>query len=247
MASELDGIEVVLLDIEGTTTPIAFVHQRLFGYVRERLDSFLLMSWPAPAVQAAARQLGDEYRHDTDSADRPAWTGSTEKDARQSVAAYVRWLMDRDRKSPGLKALQGLVWHDAYTSGTLRGEVFPDVPPAMKRWHAAGLRIAIYSSGSELAQRLLFASTGAGDLTSLIDAFFDTAVGGKKQADSYRKIAATLGCATSAILFLSDVTEELSAAREAGCAVRLCVRAGNTPQRDADRFHSIATFDDLRR
>jgi enolase-phosphatase E1 len=234
VASELERTEVVLLDIEGTTTPIAFVHERLFGYIRERLDSFLAANWAVPSVQAAVRQLAAE-------------SPENQLADRQLVAAHVRSLMDKDSKSPGLKTLQGLVWHDAYTSGKLRGEVFPDVPPAMKRWHAEGLRIAIYSSGSALAQRLLFASTGAGDLTSLIDAFFDTAVGGKKQADSYRKIAATLGCAPSAIVFLSDVTEELTAASEAGCAVRLCVRAGNTPQRDADRFQSIATFDDLRR
>jgi len=245
VTSALDGIRVVLLDIEGTTTPIAFVHERLFGFVRSHVETFLSSKWNMPAVQEAVEDLAAEHRHDRATDSLPDWRDDTPVHAQETVATYARWLMERDRKSPGLKALQGLIWQDAYLAGELRGEVFSDVPRAMERWHAQGRRIAIYSSGSVLAQQLLFSSTSAGDLTPLIDAYFDTAVGSKKHADSYRAISASLGCQPNEILFLSDVTAELSAATLAGCSARLCMRSGNTPQPDADRFAQLADFDAL--
>lgn len=245
MTSALDGIRVVLLDIEGTTTPIAFVHERLFSYARAHLEAFLRAEWTAPAVQQTATQLAGEYAQDRGAPGLPPWRDASPDDTRESVSAYVRWLMDRDRKSPGLKALQGLIWHSAYSSGELHGEVYDDVPRAIARWRDQGLRIAIYSSGSELAQRLLFASTTYGDLTSRIHAFFDTAVGAKTDADSYRRIATALECDIAEILFVSDVTAELSAAELAGCAVMLCIRSGNRPQPGADRFAQLGSFDAL--
>lgn len=242
MASALDGIRVVLLDIEGTTTPIAFVHERLFGYVRTRLDSFLSLYWDERAVEEVVSDLAKEHGLDL-GAGAPPWMAESRGQARESVAAYARWLMDRDRKSPALKELQGLIWHNAYLTGELRGEVFADVPRALAAWRSQGLQVAIYSSGSVLAQRLLFSSTPTGDLTKQIDAFFDTAVGGKKESDSYRAIASALGCETGEILFLSDVTAELTAAQGAGCAVMLCIRSGNPPQPDADRFPQFGSLD----
>lgn len=243
MTSALDGIRVVLLDIEGTTTPIAFVHERLFGYVRSHLDSFLAANWSRADVQEAVQALAAEHLRDRDMTGVPGWRGDSEEHGRHSVSAYARWLMEFDRKSPGLKSLQGLIWQAAYESGELRGEVFSDVAPAMAAWRQRGLRIAIYSSGSALAQRLLFASTPAGDLTRLIEAYFDTAVGGKKKADSYRAIAASLQCPPNEILFLSDVSAELTAAQAAGCAVMLSVRPGNPDQPDANRFPQVSSFD----
>ena len=235
---------MVLLDIEGTTTPIAFVHERLFGYVRAHLDSFLSVYWDEPVVEEAVSALAAEHGHDR-GAGAPPWLAETRGQARETVAAYARWLMDRDRKSPALKELQGLIWHQAYLSGELRGEVFSDVPRAMARWRQRGLRIAIYSSGSELAQRLLFASTSEGDLTPNIEAFFDTGVGAKRESDSYARIAKALECQPGDILFVSDVAAELAAAETAGCAVMLCVRPGNPHQPNADQFPQVSSFDAL--
>jgi enolase-phosphatase E1 len=152
--------------------------------------------------------------------------------------------MDVDRKSPGLKALQGLVWRKGYESGELRGEVFADVPPAFRRWKAAGAIVAIYSSASELGQRLLFAHTAAGDLTTLLARCFDTAVGAKRDESSYRRIAAELQLAPRDVLFISDVTAELDAAASAGFEVRLCLRPGNHPQ-PAHRYAVVSSFDAL--
>ena len=153
--------------------------------------------------------------------------------------AYVDWLMDRDRKSPGLKLLQGLIWERGYQAGELRGEVYPDVAPAIRRWRDAGIVVAIYSSGSELAQRLLFESTPAGDLTPLLSGFFDTAVGAKTSVDSYTHIAQRLGEPPNACLFISDVTSELNAARAAGFATVLSLRPGNVRQPDAAAWPAI--------
>ena len=153
--------------------------------------------------------------------------------------------MDRDRKSPGLKLLQGLIWEAGYRAGELRGQVYPDVPPAIRRWRAAGLRVAIYSSGSELAQRRLFESTEHGDLTPLLSGFFDTGVGAKVASDSYARIAAALDVPPAAILFVSDVTRELTAAREAGLQVVLSIRPGNSAQPGSEAFERIESFDEL--
>ena len=226
------AVRVVLLDIEGTTTPIAFVHERLFAYVRTHLQTYVASHWNDQPVQGAIRQLNEECAAEGRSA-------ITDPD---TLLPVVRELMDQDRKSPGLKTLQGLIWEDGYQAGELRGEVWEDVPVAMRRWRSEGREIAIYSSGSEMAQRRLFESTAAGDLTPLITAFFDTRVGAKVQAGSYTKIAQALGHPASSIVFVSDVTAELLAARAAGLEVVLSVRPGNAPQPDAHLFPAVSAL-----
>jgi enolase-phosphatase E1 len=242
-ASLTPGHDVVLLDIEGTTTPLSFVHDTLFPYARARVESYLDAHWEEPAVRLAVASLARERVAEGEAA--PSWESGTAGDLRASAAAYAHWLADRDRKSPGLKALQGLIWDDGYRAGELQGQVWDDVPRAMRRWKDAGLRVAIYSSGSELAQRWLFASTPQGDLTPLIDAFFDTSVGAKTDAESYRAIADALTCRPGAMCFVSDVVAELTAARAAGCGVVLSDRPGNRPQPQADAFPRIDSFDAL--
>jgi enolase-phosphatase E1 len=160
--------------------------------------------------------------------------------------AYAHWLMDQDRKSSALKRLQGLVWERGYQAGELRGQIYPDVAPAIERWHGDGLAVAIYSSGSALAQRRLFESTPAGDLTAFLSGFFDTAVGHKISSESYTRIAALLRLRPAEMLFVSDVVTELRAARHAGCQVALSVRPGNPPQPDASGFTAVKSFDEIR-
>jgi enolase-phosphatase E1 len=149
--------------------------------------------------------------------------------------------MDLDRKSTALKALQGKIWEAGYTSGRLRGEVYQDVPPAFARWRKQGKRIYIYSSGSVLAQKLLFAHTTNGDLGPYISAYFDTTTGAKKAATSYQTIAEQVGCRASEVLFISDVTSELDAALNAGMQTTLCVRPGNA-ETASERHRVVRTF-----
>ena len=243
IADPASGTRVVLLDIEGTTTPIAFVHETLFTFARERLDQYLERHWLDAAVQEIVRKLADEHAAEHDHP--PAWDPAPRDGGRTSVARYVRWLMARDRKSAGLKELQGLIWEDGYHAGQLRGVVWEDVPVAMKRWRAAGLRIAIYSSGSERAQRRLFESTAQGDLTPMIAAFFDTRVGAKLAPESYSRIATALEVTPAGVCFVSDVAGELRAAATAGCRVVLSSRPGNPTQSGVEAFPVVTSFEQI--
>jgi len=240
-----NAIRVVLLDIEGTTTPIAFVHDTLFPFAAARLESWFVGA-QAKTVESIVQALHAEHRVQSTSAPGsalPPWRDDTPEAERGAAVLFARWLMARDSKSPALKALQGLIWEDGYQAGELRGEVFDDVAPALARWHEQGVATAIYSSGSELAQRRLFASTPSGDLTSLLAAFFDTRVGAKRDAESYARIAAALDRQPAEILFVSDVAAELDAAAAAGFLTCLSVRPGNPPQEDGGRHWRVTSLD----
>lgn len=211
------------MDIEGTTTPLAFVQQVLFPYARARTRDFLRQHQDDPDVRADVALLRAEHDADRSAAGLPPWSSDRELD---SAEAYVYWLMDRDRKSTGLKSLQGRIWEAGYRAGELtgKGEIYSDVRPALERWHHRGTRIAIFSSGSVQAQRNLFANTTSGDLSRLLSGYFDTTTGPKREAESYRTIAAALGVPAAQVLFVSDVAAELDAAQSAGMRTALCVR-----------------------
>lgn len=225
----------LLLDIEGTTTPIEFVYQVLFPYARAHAAAYLQREGESAACRAAVDQLRVEQAADRDRGEhRPAL-----------ILDYIGWLMDRDRKSPGLKALQGLIWQAGFKSGELRGQVYPDVAPAFERWRARGVDIYIYSSGSVLAQQLLFGSTDAGDLTRFLKGYFDTVVGPKTSAESYLMIVARVQIPPPAILFVSDVSGELDAANAAGLGTALCVRSGAEAKLSSAPHPVIRSFDEI--
>ena len=239
--SLLDDVRGILLDIEGTTTPIAFVHDVLFKYARAHVRDFLRANFSVEEVRADIALLREEHAADLkDDRDPPPIT-----DEAESLAAYVEWLIALDRKSTGLKSLQGKIWRQGYVEGSLKSHVFADVAPAFERWRRRGLSISIFSSGSVLAQQLLFAHTEAGDLTPFIGNYFDTQVGKKGEAASYRRIAEALGLSAHELLFVSDVVAELDAANEAGMRILLSLRPGNPAQPTTDRHPSITTFDSI--
>jgi enolase-phosphatase E1 len=239
------GIRAILLDIEGTTTPISFVHEVLFPYARAHVKSYLSAHLDSPETIASLAQLRREHALDSERVvDPPALVADTRAAQINSVVVYVEWLIDRDRKSTGLKALQGEIWKQGYLDGTLQAPLFADVLPALERWRRAGLRVAIFSSGSRLAQKLLFAHTQAGDVTEFIESYFDTTTGPKAAIESYQLIGADLGVKADEILFISDVVAELDAARGAGFHTLLCVRPGNYPQPDHNH-RIISSFDEV--
>jgi len=216
----------ILLDIEGTTTPIRFVYDVLFPFARKHAHQHL--------GDNEQRALKHEYDADVaNGLTPPPWSSG--------AIHYVHWLMDQDRKSTALKTLQGNIWQEGYRLGDLRGEVFADVPDALGRWHNAGVDIRIYSSGSILAQKLLFSTTPHGDLTRFLKGHFDTTTGPKTNPSSYTGIAATFGMPPSEILFISDVVRELDAASTAGLQVLLSVRPGNPPQ-PPHHYESVTEF-----
>ena len=236
---------VVLLDIEGTTTPIDFVYRTLFPYARARVNSFLAEHLSDEATQSDIARFRDEHAEDVKQGlEPPPLPDQSEKTLIESITAYVHWLMDQDRKSTPLKSLQGRIWEAGYHSGELQSQVFDDVPRALRRFGEQQKKICIYSSGSVLAQKLLFAHTAAGDLTVFISAYFDTNAGAKRDAGSYQRIAHQLAHAPSEIVFISDVVAELDAARSAGFQTLLCERPGNHPQ-PVSSHAAIRTFDEL--
>ena len=210
------GTRAVLTDIEGTTTPLSFVLDVLFPYARRRLDAACASGEPrfAEALGRLRQEHGEETEPFPDFGDG---------------ASYAHWLMDRDRKSTGLKMLQGILWENGYRAGELRGQVWPDVAEALRTWKEHGIRVRIFSSGSVLAQKLLFGHSDQGDLLPYFEGFHDTTTGPKNSPASYAAIADSFGLPPGEILFLSDVTAELDAARDAGMQTGLLIRPGNKP------------------
>lgn len=209
-------VRAVVTDIEGTTTRIAFVTDVLFPYARERMEAFLLS-------QQHVAEVAEQIIAVRELIARP--DASLEQVAQQLIA----WI-DDDQKVTPLKTLQGLIWRDGYLDGSLQGHLYPDVAPALRQWHAAGIRLAVYSSGSVAAQQLLFGHSVDGDLTPLFEQYFDTRIGHKREASAYQHIVATLDLPAEQILFLSDITAELDAAAKAGLLTlgldRLCICDG---------------------
>jgi enolase-phosphatase E1 len=240
------SISGILLDIEGTTTPIAFVHEVLFPYARSRIKSYLAAHFGSAEVLADLAQLRAEHAADVEQGlEPPALVKGPRHVEIDSIVTYVHWLIDRDRKSTGLKAIQGKIWRQGYLEGSLKAPLFEDVAPALRRWRRVGLKISIFSSGSSLAQQLLFSHTEAGDLTEFIDSYFDTTTGPKTAIESYRKIAEALRLPAREVLFVSDVVPELEAARAAGMQTLLCVRPGNHPQSHAGHHQIIQNFNEI--
>jgi enolase-phosphatase E1 len=240
-------IESILLDIEGTTTPIDYVYNILFPYARARVDDYLDKHASSEEVRAIIDALSEEHAADMRNALEPPLLSDNSPEAKlRAIKAYVYWLMDGDRKSTPLKSLQGMIWESGYQNGEIRSQVFNDVPPNLKRWDDLDKTVCIFSSGSVLAQKLLFAHTTAGDLTKFIQGYFDTRIGSKTETESYRQIARALGITPSAIIFVSDVSAELDAARRADMHTLLCVRPGNHPQPATSTHEVIKSFDAIR-
>ena len=216
---------------------MSFVYDRLFPYARANLRRYLREHIGSAEVREAMRLLKVEYADDAARGEAaPEWEVGDSATTVESLAVYLEWLMDRDRKSPGLKLIQGQVWKRGYDDGTLHGEVYDDVRPALERWKASGITLAIYSSGSVLGQQLLFSHSNAGDLTELINYYFDTRVGSKRSPESYRHIAGALGVPAENMLFVTDVVPEIDAARSAGVRTCLCVRGDSiSKSRNSDR------------
>ena len=231
----------VLLDIEGTTSSIRFVHERMFPFVRERLDEYLAAHWTEAEIERATSLMARDLGH----ADFHAWLGAfPPAGQRRMVSEEVRRQMDEDKKATGLKELQGLIWRDGFESGILVAHIYDEVPAALDRWKNAGLRLFIYSSGSVAAQRLFFGHTRAGDLLPHFSGHFDTTLGSKREPESYLRIADKCEVAPGDMVFLSDLEAELDAARTAGLQTILSIRPENEPV-PCPRHSGIYSFDEL--
>jgi enolase-phosphatase E1 len=223
--------KMILTDIEGTTSSISFVKDVLFPYSRHALTEFIRSHGAEPEVRRwldmAAIDAGNVCQD---------WV---------LVEVLQGWI-DEDRKHPALKALQGMIWAQGYADSEFAAHVYPDAVAALQAWHQQEHSLYVYSSGSVAAQKLLFGHTTAGDLQPLFSGYFDTAVGGKRLAQSYRNIVTALGCKPGEVVFLSDVIEELDAARDAGMATILVDRREDYPApRVGDACHGHARVENF--
>ena len=240
------SVHGILLDIEGTISPIDFVYRVLFPFARRHLNAYLKANATSEELSRDLSLLREEYQKDVaEKLEPPEWVEKPFEAQIESIQRYVVWLMDRDRKSTGLKSLQGKIWQQGYLRGELKSAVFPDVAPALERWKEKNIDVRIFSSGSVLAQKLLFAHTEYGDLTKFLRGFFDTTLGPKVSQQSYRRIAQEFHLPASEIVFVSDATPELDAAKNAGMQTLLCVRPGNPPQPDQLNRSAIRSFSDI--
>ncbi len=237
------GGKGILLDIEGTTSSIRFVHDVMFPFVRQRLESFLSTQFHSPSVQSACEQIARDAGH----ASLQAWRESEHHDdGRELIQSEVVRLMDIDAKATGLKALQGIIWQAGFDSGELRAHVYPEVVPAIQRWRAAGKDVRMYSSGSVAAQKLFFGQVeNWGNCLDLFSGHYDTTIGSKKHSPSYSAIAQDWRLEPAEILFISDVSAELTAAAEAGFQIAASIRPENDPIAGGFAECAITSFDQI--
>ncbi len=225
-------IQAILTDIEGTTTDIDFVHRTLFPYAAAGLGDFLRAEGDTPAVAKALAEA----------AEQAGKAGATLEELEPILQEWMRL----DLKLTPLKQLQGLIWEDGYRRGKFTGHLYPDVPPALRRWRESGLRLYVYSSGSEQAQRLLFSHSTHGDLSGMFEGYFDTRVGPKRDPGSYTRICAETGIQPDGLLFLSDVAAELDAAETAGLETCLLQRGAAQPSSDRPAARNFNEIPQLR-
>jgi len=220
-------IKAILTDIEGTTSAVSFVFDVLFPYAAEHLPDFVRQNaGRADVAEQLAAVRRDSHEPDAD--------------VERVITILLGWIAE-DRKATPLKALQGMVWEQGYQAGQLKGHVYPDAVQALKEWHQQGYRLFVYSSGSIQAQKLIFGCSEAGDLSPLFSGYFDTTSGPKREAQSYQRISEAMGIAPGEILFLSDIVQELDAARDAGMATCGLAREGG----ELAGHETLASFADI--
>ncbi len=233
-------MKVILLDIEGTTTPIDFVHKTLFPYAKKKIGEYVAENFGDIKTEIA--QLKNEYKEDFSN---QLYGRNFSENLPETIAEYLKFLIETDRKSTPLKTLQGKIWQRGYESGELESVMFADIPTAFEKWKSENKMIAIYSSGSILAQKLIFKYSNFGDLTNYISDYFDTNTGHKREAESYVKIAHALNHPPKRLAFVSDISAELDAAKNAGYETFLSIRKGNAPVQNQTKHRAIHSFDEI--
>lgn len=223
--------DVIVLDLEGTTSAAGFILGDLYDYARPRLEAALASD--DDAVVAARAQAIAETGLDAAATD-------------PEIAEALRALMDTDVKSTPLKTIQGIIWADGFTAGEITSHFFDDVPPRLRAWHDAGIRLVIYSSGSVTSQKPWLRHAPQGDLSTLISGWFDTVnAGPKKEEASYLTIAEALGVPADRLLFLTDHPDEVIAAQKAGWQVVALDRAGEPWAGATQSAATVASFEEV--
>ncbi|GAA5804617.1 2,3-diketo-5-methylthio-1-phosphopentane phosphatase [Helicostylum pulchrum] len=249
----MSNYDTVILDIEGTITPITFVKETLFPYVTSGLSAFLDRTWDTPELKSQVELLRAQAKKDVqDNVEHalliPSETEASTEEVKDAVIKTINWQMKADRKIGALKSFQGFMWKEGYESGELRGVVYDDVIPALEKWKSAGKTVYIYSSGSVPAQKLLVGYSTKGDLMHFFSGYFDTSVGLKTESQSYKNIAKLINKEndTNSILFVTDNINEIFPSSEAGYQVVISSRPGNAPLGpESEQFKIVTSFDQI--
>jgi len=248
------NITAVLLDIEGTTSSISYVHYTMFPYAKENLEAFVDQNWGSEALKGIIQLLEIDYEsfgNPDSSVEQKGragqWLSTFPDDSskKNAIQEFVLKMMDHDIKATGLKKLQGAIWKSGFESGKLVSHLWPEVHPVLMKWKQGGLDLRIYSSGSVQAQKLFFGHTEKGDLLNLFSGHYDTEIGSKKEKESYLKIISDWKRPAGQILFISDSIDELDAAAGAGLNVALSIRPGNQEITRDHSYQSLTGFDEL--
>ena len=221
-------IKAIITDIEGTTTSLLFVKEVLFPYARTNLADYIHSHANDPLIKPLLEDIRKMV--------------NAELTTEQIITQLIEWI-DEDKKITPLKSLQGLIWETGYRQGDFKGHLYPDAAESLKAWKTQGIDLYIYSSGSVYAQKLLFAHTDYGDLTPLFSGYFDTHIGGKKEPESYCKIAGQIAVPVNQLLFLSDIKEELDAAKAVGYETYWLIR-NKAPDPQAEH-RQVSSFDQI--
>jgi len=238
-------IRAILLDIEGTTCPVDFVSQTLFPFAQKNLNATLMTRSSNAQIDALVHEAINEWLADSDPISKTMLSQTTqEPPSTREVEDYLQHLIQSDRKSTALKELQGTIWEQGYLSGELTSPLFSDVREQLDHWKRKGIVLAVYSSGSVQAQKLLYAHTNEGDITDRFSHWFDTRTGPKLTHQSYTIIAQKMGIQCKQVLFISDHPGECNAARQSGMNTIFCLRAGN-PHRDPGDHAVIQQLGDI--
>lgn len=206
-------IKYIMTDVEGTTTSISFVHETLFPFAKRRLADFCKENAQSDIVKDALALTKETVKAEE----------NKEINDQEAIDKLLYWISS-DRKHPALKSLQGYIWEEGYKSGEVKGHIYNDVVPAFQKWINAGFTLGVYSSGSVKAQHLIYEYSEKGNLRPYLSFHFDTKVGHKREVKSYENIVKELNTTPESILFLSDIKEELDAAREVGLKTIQLVR-----------------------
>ncbi|KAG1049818.1 hypothetical protein G6F43_007872 [Rhizopus delemar] len=247
----MSNYDTVVVDIEGTITPITFVKETLFPYVVSGCKAFLDRTWDLPELKSYIELLREQAEKDVkdnlpEAVLIPTESEGSAEEIKSSIIKNIEWQVKADRKIGALKAFQGYMWKEGYESGELRGVIYDDVVPKFDQWISQGKKIYIYSSGSVPAQKLLVSFSTKGDLTNYFSGYFDTTIGLKVQTESYEAIAKEINKSSHSILFVSDNIKEIVAAHQAGYQVVISDRPGNAPlDAESEQFKIITSFDQI--
>jgi enolase-phosphatase E1 len=227
---EFKNVKYILSDIEGTTTSVKFVYDILFPYFLENMEKLRDLKLTNAEVVSAFEETIELAKEEDE------FIVSTE----EILAKLKSWSLN-DKKITTLKTLQGILWEEGYKFGEIKGHIYEDVPEAFSTWKKQNMQLGIFSSGSVKAQKLIFTYSDFGDLSPFLSNYFDTKTGGKRDSETYSKIAREVNFIPENILFLSDISEELEAAKLAGMQTLQLVRLGTVANWDK----SIKSFEEI--